>query len=341
MRKIAIYLFLIIVSIFLIPILFTIQFESSTPPNVVEANNQVQQPIATETPIVEQYNYNQYATIKLLHDKTGQVEEFPIDTYLYGVVSAEMPASYEMEALKAQAIVARTYTIYKIKHSGGKHSGADICDNSTCCQAWITKEDRLAKWDIEKQEEYWNKIVTAVDSTAGKIITYEGEPINAFFHSNSGGNTEIPLNVWGGSGYPYLQVVTTVGEDAYPQYNSEVEITRSELIEKIKAVHSEFEIDFSKEDAVQVIERTDSGRIKTIKFGNVNLSGVEARSIFGLKSANFTVQQIEGDKIKFTVIGYGHGVGMSQTGADALAKQGSNYEEIVKHYYIGVEIQNI
>lgn len=341
MRKIAIYLFLIIVSIFLIPILFTIQFESSTPPNVVEANNQVQQPIATETPIVEQYNYNQYATIKLLHDKTGQVEEIPIDTYLYGVVSAEMPASYEMEALKAQAIVARTYTIYKIKHSGGKHSGADICDNSTCCQAWITKEDRLAKWDIEKQEEYWNKIVTAVDSTAGKIITYEGEPINAFFHSNSGGNTEIPLNVWGGSGYPYLQVVTTVGEDAYPQYNSEVEITRSELIEKIKAVHSEFEIDFSKEDAVQVIERTDSGRIKTIKFGNVNLSGVEARSIFGLKSANFTVQQIEGDKIKFTVIGYGHGVGMSQTGADALAKQGSNYEEIVKHYYIGVEIQNI
>lgn len=101
------------------------------------------------------------------------------------------------------------------------------------------------------------------------------------------------------------------------------------------------EIDFAKDDAIQILEYTESGRIKTIKFGNVNLSGVEARTIFGLKSANFTVQQIEGDKIKFTVIGYGHGVGMSQTGADALAKQGSNFEDIIKHFYVGVEIVNI
>lgn len=343
MRKLLIYLFLIIASIFLIPILFTIQFESSTLQNVVEANNQSQEVITTEAPISEQYNYNQYATIKLLHDKTGVVEEIPIDTYLYGVVSAEMPVNYETEALKAQAIVARTYTVYKIKNGGGKHSdvGADICDNSNCCQAWISKEDRLAKWDTEVQEEYWNKIVNVVDSTAGRIIIYDGKPINAFFHSNSGGSTEVPLDVWGGSGYPYLQVVATVGEDAYPQYNSELELTKSELIEKIKSVHSEFEIDFSKEDAIKVMEYTNSGRIKTIKFGNVNLSGVEARSIFGLKSANFTVKLTDEDKVKFNVIGYGHGVGMSQTGADALAKQGSNYEDIIKHYYVGVEIQNM
>lgn len=342
MRKILIYLFLIILSVFLIPILFTMQFNISNI-NVANANNinAEQVPVVEQaSPETEDYTYKEYGTIKLFHEKTGEVEELKIDEYLYGVVSAEMPAYFELEALKAQAIVARTYTIYKIINNQGKHEGADICDNSACCQAWITKEDRLARWEESNREDYWNRIVTAVDSTAGKIITYEGKPINAFFHSNSGGSTEVPLNVWGGSGYPYLQVVETAGEDAYSQYNSEVELTKAEVIEKIKATHSEIEIDFSAENAIQILERTESGRIKTVKFGNVNLSGVEARTIFGLRSANFTVEILE-DKIKFTVIGYGHGVGMSQTGADALAKQGSNFEEIIKHFYVGVEIANI
>lgn len=339
MKKVVLYIFLIVLMAFLIPILFTMQFDFANT-NVANADNLELNPESQETPNIEEYNYKEYGTIKLLHEKTGEIEELPIDQYLYGVVSAEMPANFEIEALKAQAIVARTYTIYKIKNNGSKHENADICDNSSCCQAWITKEDRLNRWEEAVREEYWGKIVTAVDSTKGKIITYEGEPINAFFHSNSGGSTEIPLNVWGGSGYPYLQVVSTAGEDAYSQYNSEIELTESEVIEKIKSVHSELEIDFSKEDAIQILEYTESGRIKAIKFGNVNLSGVEARNIFGLRSAKFSVQRIE-DKIKFSVIGYGHGVGMSQTGADALAKQGSNCEDIIKHFYVGVEIVNI
>lgn len=346
MRKILLYVFLIVLCAFLIPILFTIQFATAdiNVANLATKDTEppiLPSPLEETTPEIEQYNYKEYGIIKLLHEKTGQIEEIEMDKYLYGVVSSEMPASFEIEALKAQAIVARTYTVYKIKNNSKKHGDADICDNSSCCQAWISKEDRMEKWSEETKEEYWNKIVNAVDSTKGQIITYDGEPINAFFHSNSGGNTEVPLNVWGGSGYPYLQVVTTAGEDAYSQYNSEVELTKSEVIEKIKAKHNELEIDFSKEDAIQILEYTESGRIKTIKFGNVNLSGVEARTIFGLRSANFTVQQIDGEKIKFTVIGYGHGVGMSQTGADALAKQGSNYEDIIKHFYVGVEIVNI
>lgn len=339
MKRIIIYIFIIVISAFLIPILFTMQFDFANT-NVANADNLEIKPGTQETPSVEEYNYKEYGTIKLFHEKTGEVEELPIDQYLYGVVSAEMPAYFEKEALKAQAVVARTYTVYKIKNNGGKHENADICDNSGCCQAWITKEDRLNRWEENVREEYWNNIVNAVDSTKGKIITYEGEPINAFFHSNSGGCTEIPLNVWGGSGYPYLQVVETSGEDAYSQYNSEVELTNDEVISKIKAVHSEIQIDFSKEDEIQILEHTESGRIKTIKFGNVNLSGVEARKIFGLRSAKFSVQKIE-NKIKFTVIGYGHGVGMSQTGADALAKQGTSFEDIIKHFYVGVEIANI
>jgi len=283
------------------------------------------------------YNYKIYNTIKLLHAKTNTVEEVGLDEYLYSVVSAEMPASFEKEALKAQAIVARTYTIYKIKNNSGKHDGADICDDSACCQAWISKEDRFAKWEEAHREEYWTKIVSAVNSTQGKIATYEGEPINAFFHSNSGGKTETTVNVWGGTGYPYLQAVETSGEDTYTQYHSEVTISKQTFIDKIRGGHSDFSIDFSLEDSIRISEYTDGDRVKTLKVGNLELSGVEIRNIFSLKSANFTIEVIE-DNIKFTVLGYGHGVGMSQTGADSMAKQGSNYEEIIKHFYTGVEI---
>lgn len=196
MKKIFIYIIILIQIVFLIPILFTRRFESK------EVGSK------TENTVIENnYDYKQYATIKLLHTKTNTVEEVALDEYLYHVVSAEMPVDFEVEALKAQAVVARTYTMYKILNK--KHQEADICDSSNCCQAWISKEDRLARWDENLRESNWNKIVNVVNATKGKIITYENRPINAFFHSNSGGTTEVPINVWGGSGYPYLQVVET------------------------------------------------------------------------------------------------------------------------------------
>ena len=286
------------------------------------------------------YGYQKYKTVKLLHTSTGEVEELNIDEYLYGVVSSEMPANFEIEALKAQAVVARTYTIYQIMYNSNKHENADICDSSTCCQAWITKEDRLAKWDANEAESNWQKIVDAVNSTSGKIITYAGTPINAFFHSNSGGVTESSLNIWGGIDYPYLKSVETSGEDAYTQYNSEVTLTKEELQNKMKEKYPDFEIDFSQEGCISILEYTTSNRVKTIKIGNKEIAGTEARTIFGLRSTNFVVS-INGDNITFSVIGYGHGVGMSQTGADALAKNGSNYEEIIKHFYTGVEIVEV
>ena len=322
MKKVILIYFAFIIACFALPSILTQQL---LPTN----NDAIQEK--------KRYDYKKFNTIKLLHTKDNSIEEIPLDDYLYGVVSAEMPASFEIEALKAQAIVARTYTIYKAKTDGGKHGDATICDDSNCCQAWISKEDRLSKWDKGKAEEYWNKIVTCVDATKGKIITYEGEPINAFFHSNSGGTTEIPFNVWGGSGYPYLQTVETSGENAYSQYSSKVTLTREEIIEKLKQNHPEAEIDFNQENAISILEHTDSGRIKTIKFGNVVLSGVEARKLFGLKSANFEVT-INENNVEFNVIGYGHGVGMSQTGADSMAKEGKTCEEIIKHFYTGVEI---
>lgn len=334
MKKIFIYLFGFIIIFFIIPTLLTITPKKE---NVEETISNIDENLEETVNQQQEYDYQKYKTIKLLHQENGQVEELNIDEYLYGVVSSEMPANYELEALKAQAVVARTYTIYQIIHNSGKHENADICDNSNCCQAWISKDKRMAKWSVEEAESNWNKILEAVNSTSGKIITYAGEPINAFFHANSGGVTESSLNIWGGIDYPYLKSVETAGEEGYTQYNSEVVYTKEDLLNKIKEKYPECEIDFAQENCIQIIEYTTSGRVKTIKFGNVEIAGTEARTIFGLKSTNITFN-IEGDNIKFSVIGYGHGVGMSQTGADALAKSGANYEEIIKHFYTDVEI---
>ena len=302
--------------------------------NEIEVSNNI---IEKKDENVEQYNYKEYNKIKLLHKKDKKIEEIPLDEYLLGVVSAEMPANFEQEALNAQALVARTYTIYSIKRNKNKHEGADICDSSTCCQAWISKEDRLARWNEDVREEYWNKIVKAVNTTKGKVITYNGDVIDAFFHSNSGGITEIPVNVWGGTNFPYLQSVQTSGEEGYSQYSSEVTLTQEELINKIRAKHSDFNIDISQQDSVKILEYTEAGRVKNIQIGNLKLSGVEVRSLLGLKSTNFKIE-INNGKVTFRVTGYGHGFGMSQTGADSMAKQGSNCEEIIKHFYTGVEI---
>lgn len=325
MKRLIVLILIFVIICFIIPIIFT----KKTVPKETIASVQEEN---------TKFDYKQYNTIKLLHSETQEIEELSLDEYLYGVVSAEMPASFEEEALKAQAVVARTYTIYKIIN-GGKHNDANICDSANCCQAWISKEDRIAKWNENERDNNWNKIVSAVNLTKGKIITYENEPINAFFHSNSGGATETATNVWGGTNYPYLQVVTTSGEEGYTQYSSDASFTNEEILQKLKEYYSEIEINFEDENEIKIIENTESGRVKTIKFGNIQIPGTEARKIFGLKSTMFTIEKTN-ESINFKVLGYGHGVGMSQTGADSMAKLGNNYEDIIKHYYAGVEIQD-
>lgn len=333
MKKYFIYFFIFVFICFILPALLTKRKEEPTSTN--SENNKMEE---TNLSSNEEYNYKNYGTINLLHKDTGEVEQLELDTYLCNVVSAEMPADYEIEALKAQAVVARTYTIYKIQNK--KHDNADICDDSNCCQAWVSKETRLSRWEESKRESNWAKIEQCVNDTKGEIITYEGKPINAFFHANSGGVTELPVNVWGGSNFPYLQVVETAGEEGYTQYSSEVILKEDELIEKLKIKYSDIQIDFENDDSIKILEYTDSNRVKTVKFGNHEISGVETRTLLGLKSTNFEITK-ENEIIKFTVKGYGHGVGMSQTGADTMAKEGNNYQEIINHFYIGVEIKDI
>ena len=337
MRKILIYFVGFLLLFFIIPAICTVTPNKEQILEVTTNTEQSERTSENIQEVKEQYDYQKYKTIKLQHIETGQVEEINIDEYLYGVVASEMPASFELEALKAQATVARTYTIYQITNNSSKHENADMCDDFNCCQAWISKEERIAKWDAKEAESNWEKILQAVDSTKGKIVAYNKQPINAFFHANSGGVTESSLNIWGGIDYPYLKSVETSGEEGYTQYASEVTLTQQELLEKLKVKYEDCAIDFTAQDCIKILDHTTSGRIKTIKFGNKEIAGTEARTILGLKSTNFTITQ-EGENIKFTVIGYGHGVGMSQTGADALAKAGSNYETIIKHFYTDVEI---
>lgn len=296
MKNIFFYILGFIFLCFLIPIVFTKVPKRETASLTNISENEVTEP---ENPKVT----TKYAKVKLLHSKSGEVEEMSMEEYLVGVVSAEMPANFELEALKAQAVVARTYTAYKM-FKGGKHDNANICDDSKCCQAWISKEDRFEKWNEADRENNWSKITTAVNETKGKIITYNGEPINAFFHSNSGGTTETVSNVWGGTDYPYLQSVETSGEDGYTQYSSSVTLSKEELLQKMKESYPNITINWNEEQPIQITEYTESGRVKTIKIGDTNISGVEARTIFGLKSAKFNVDV--GETITFNVVGYGH-----------------------------------
>ena len=342
MKKFLIYFFGFVIVFFIAPAICTVTPRNTQETIATENNQEIESTVRESEQLQVKEDTNQQSdraskTIKLLHSETGQIEELNLDEYLYGVVSSEMPASFEMEALKAQAVVARTYTIYQTTNNSCKHENADICDNYACCQAWISKEDRFAKWDAEEAESNWNKIVEAVNSTSGKIITYNGEPINAFFHSNSGGVTESSVNIWGGVDYPYLKSVETAGEEGYTQYSSQAQFSKQDLLNKIKEKYPDCEIDFARQDSIQILEYTTSGRVKTIKFGNKEIAGTEARSILGLKSTNFTFS-IDGDTVIFSVTGYGHGVGMSQTGADVLAKSESNYEDIIKHFYTDVEV---
>lgn len=334
MKKILLYIFALICLVFLIPFVLTIKFSTTDTVSYVEPKNNTQ--VLDKT----QYDYKEYSTINVLNTETNEVSEVSLDEYLLGVVSAEMPANYHIEALKAQAVVARTYTLYTITHNSAKHGIGTICTSSSCCQAWLSKEDRISKWPVEEQEQNWSKIEEAVYKTKGQVIEYNGQVIDAFFHSNSGGKTEVPVNVWGGTDFPYLKVVETAGEDAYTQYSSEVQLTKDDFSKKMKEKYSDFQINWEDAECIKITEYTDSGRVRYIKVGNKNLSGVEARSLFGLKSANFECE-LEGNKVKFSVTGYGHGVGMSQTGADSMAKSGSNYEEIIKHFYSGIEIVNM
>ncbi len=254
--------------------------------------------------------------------------------YLKEVVAAEMPASFEPEALKAQAVAARSYLESRraVSTKDSVHKGGEICTDSTHCKAWVSEAKRRESWG-NGAETNWEKISCAVEETADEVMVFEDEVISAVFHSTSSGMTESSKDVWGGD-RPYLVSVESPGDKLSPKYKSERILTLSEFKE-IASQNIEG-VDFTK-GLISDIKRSEAGGILTAKIGGKDVKGTQIRSMFSLRSTNAEIT-ITDNEVKFDVSGYGHGVGMSQYGANYFAVEGKNYEEILKTYYQGVEI---
>ena len=281
------------------------------------------------------------STLNVYNAKTKKVETMALEDYIVCVVAGEMPASYEKEALKAQAVAARTYTVSKIRSAGGggcnQGENADICTSSAHCQAFVDMETRKANWGAD-YAVYEQKIEEAVAETAGQILVYDGKPIEALYHASSGGKTEDVENVYSNA-LPYLKSVDSPGEGTMGSNSAEKKFTNEEFVQIFKEKYPEMELYAENlQGQITIVSRYESGRVETIKIGDKTFSGKDMRSILGLNSANFKIR-LAADSLTFETSGFGHGVGMSQAGANAMAQAGSSYDEILTHYYTGVEIK--
>lgn len=270
----------------------------------------------------------------------GEILTLSMRDYLIGVVAAEMPASFEAEALKAQAVAARSYTLYKMTVSpSGNHPEANVCDDIHCCKSYKDMEALREKWG-DSFESNLEKITAAVYETDGIYLSYDGEPILAVFHSSSGGMTEKASNVWS-SDLPYLQSVESPeSEDETPNFHSTVEVSLSDFKETVIDEYPGAVFGENPAEWITDLVYTESGRVYSMTVGGASLSGADMRGIFELRSTSFTVKVTE-DSIIFSVTGYGHGVGMSQYGANTLASAGMSCSEILQWYYTGVELSSM
>ena len=286
----------------------------------------------------EQSAQGQRDSAVLLAVKDGEtVENMALDEYLRGVVRGEMPASFELEALKAQAAAERTYVYYQLA-AGRKeaHPQADVCTDPACCNAWLSEEAAREKWggDFDGWER---RIEEAVAATDGQVALYDGQPIMAVFHSSSAGKTAGAGDVWSGD-VPYLRSVDSPeGEETVPNYYSAAAFSAAEAKSLLAKAHPELTLQGGPDRWFGAVERDDSGRVRTVEVCGTALRGVELRRIFALRSACFTIDA-SADKVTFRVTGYGHGVGMSQYGANELARQGKTWQEILTWYYAGITV---
>ncbi len=279
--------------------------------------------------------------IKVYDTRTRQVIEMPLEEYIKGVVAAEMPAEFHIEALKAQAVASRTYAVNRfLKYPKGhpEHPEAPLC-TGIHCQAYLTLDELKNIHSSGWVEKYWGKIEEAVESTKGQVLYYKGEIIEALYHSTSGGMTEDAVDVFAVD-IPYLKSVESQYEEDAPRYRSIVTMTGDEFIDKINKKYPF--ADVTKEniqDRIKLVERTESGRVKKVAINGTVVDGREIRELFELNSTNFKIYfNPRTNIVDIETIGYGHGVGMSQWGANGMAKNGKTYEEILKHYYTGVEL---
>jgi len=274
-----------------------------------------------------------------LHQE-NRVAYMQLEDYLVGVVGAEMPAEFPLEALKAQAVAARTYVVKRISAGGVEnplHAGADVCDDHRHGQAWLPREELKKRWGTVRYYNYYYKVKKAVDETRGQALTYQGEVIDAAYHASCGGRTENAEDVWKYQ-VPYLKSVPCPYDsdpDPVQTVSFSFEQVDQALGTSLAAVPAA-----GKEKAagdIKLVEKTGTGRPKVLQIGSRQYRAVAVRDLLGLRSTRFT-WDIEGDTVTFTTTGYGHGVGLCQYGAKGMAGHGYNYRIILGHYYSGAEI---
>ena len=274
-----------------------------------------------------------FTAVAVLNHETGETVEMSLEDYITCVVAAEMPYTFHAEALKAQAVAARSYCLYKMENGLSHEGGADVCTSYAHCAAFVSQDELKEKYGQKIADRILKKVGEAVSATAGEIITYQGEPALALFHARSWQYTESSENVWGGK-LPYLVSVSTPEEDS---------------ITTVTVTDGELRAAFASSSAVEVSvgtsgrltsEKNATGRQGYLFYGNKGLTGKKLRSLLGLRSCRFEYERTEEGWL-FTVHGHGHGVGMSQYGANAMAIGGSDYQTILTHYYTGVTVETI
>ncbi len=300
------------------------------------------EPMATPAPtlldLYAAYERNEAMQIRVYDHRADRLITMDLEEYVVGVVAAEMPVRYDFEALKAQAVASRTYTLYGVLHGGCQtNPDADVCTNSKCCQAFSSHDRMQQTWGDDYVKNY-NRVAQAVIETAGEVITYDGKIADALYHACSGGRTEDSENVYANA-LPYLRGVDSPYEE--PMRTEDVPIGFDALIALITEKYPESGVtEDNAAEEIGIAETYGSGRVKTLRLGKTVITGKQARNLFDLRSTMFTVTWSE-DGIVFHTKGYGHGVGLSQNGANGMAKHGASYREILLHYYTGVTIGTV
>jgi stage II sporulation protein D len=274
--------------------------------------------------------------VRVYRTESKAIEKVPLEEYVRGVVASEMPYDFELEALKAQAMAARTYMIRRMvdKDFSDTPKGADVRDDAGH-QVYQNEAELREKWGYSYEERI-SRINRAVNETRGLVITYEGRPIDATFFSTSNGFTENSEDYWGQK-IPYLRSVESPWDKTSPRYKDQMQFSLAEFQDKLGI---ELAMPASPgQPFAEIVSRTEGNRVKEVKIGDKTFTGRQIRELLGLPSSDFS-WQVEGDAVVITTTGYGHGVGLSQFGANGMAKEGKKAEEIVKYYYQGVEVED-
>ncbi|ETT67858.1 stage II sporulation protein D, partial [Paenibacillus sp. FSL H8-457] len=287
------------------------------------------EPQAAEEPMVSVYV-----------TKTDTVEELPLEQYLVGVLAAEMPAEFQLEALKAQAIAARTYIVQRLASGdrSGVPDGKALVTDTVSHQAYIAQDELTKEWRRLGKEAELAKLRQAVKETAGVVMTYEGKPITASFFSTSNGYTENSEDYWKNE-IPYLRSVESPWDkEISPKYKTTVTMPRSEFIGKLGLADGAVPVSAGGDGGssfLKVLSYTQGHRIESVRVGGKKFTGREVREKLGLRSSQFTLHMKDGE-IEITTYGNGHGVGMSQYGAEGMAREGYEAKAILEHYYTNI-----